>query len=212
MQIYYSLIFYLPYINDNLMQFSLTVSLSTMFWNFIMSNYFESFSLLLYTQWVYYGENSCSSILKKKSLSMIKVFPQSIIMIGYLFMLKGRKMLNGSYINWQNLSNGLYIIISYCHIPNYHKFSGLKKSILISQFCTWESWAWFRRLFCSGFHKAEMKQLAKLNYPPEAQMDKKLFSSSSWWVTEFSCRKSHPYCTEVHVLFAGCSPGDVFRS
>ena len=47
---------------------------------------------------------------KKKSLSMINVFPQSIIMFGYLFMLKERKMLNGSYLNWQNLSNGVYII------------------------------------------------------------------------------------------------------
>ena len=47
---------------------------------------------------------------KKKSLSMNNVFPQSIIMFGYLFMLEGRKMLNGSYLNWQNLSNGVYII------------------------------------------------------------------------------------------------------
>ena len=47
---------------------------------------------------------------KKKSLTMINVFPQIIIMFGYLFMLEGRKMLNGSYLNWQNLSNGVYII------------------------------------------------------------------------------------------------------
>lgn len=40
---------------------------------------------------------------------MINVFPQSIIMFGYLFMLEGRKMLNGSYLNL-NLSNGVYII------------------------------------------------------------------------------------------------------
>lgn len=108
----------------------------------------------------------------------------------------------------------MYIIISYCHIPNYHKFSGLRKSILISQFYTWESWAWFRRLFCSEFHRSWNETVGQTELSTQRLRWMKLFSAHLDGWPEFSCRASHPCGTlrSMFSLLAVCSPGDVFRS